>query len=236
MTPGGGLTDNLARIRSGIAAACERSGRDPSSVTLVAASKFVVPVTVTEAFAAGVTDFGENFAKEMRDKKHAAPEARWHYLGSLQASNAPLIAEIADVVHGLEPGKAGERLARRAEAAGREIPSLLQVDFTGTRAGVSPDDVAAFATEVQARPGLRACGLMTLPPMPNDPEDARPWFRKLREIRDALQEAHPRLKELSMGMSLDYEVAVEEGATMVRVGTALFGERPPALGKPNRPR
>jgi uncharacterized pyridoxal phosphate-containing UPF0001 family protein len=101
---------------------------------------------------------------------------------------------------------------------------------------VTTEELADFAAEAQAREGLRLNGLMTLPPMPDTPEDARPWFRKLRELRDSLLGAHPDLKELSMGMSLDYEVAVEEGATMVRVGTALFGERPPALEKPNRPR
>jgi pyridoxal phosphate enzyme (YggS family) len=236
MTSPGALSENLARIRSGIDAACQRAGRDRSTVTLVAASKFVSAETVTEAFAAGVGDFGENYVKEMRDKRDAAPSARWHYLGSLQSGNAPLVAEISDVVHGLSPGKAWQRLARRADEAGREIPSLIQVDFTGERAGVSPDDVETFAGQVQAQPGVRLCGLMTLPPLPDDPEDSRPWFRRLREMRDMLRRTYSALEELSMGMSLDYEVAVEEGATMVRVGTALFGERPPALGKPNRPR
>ena len=236
MNTGEPLADRLARIRARIEAACAHAGRDPADITLVAASKFVSTSVVSAAFDTGVRDFGENYAKEMRDKRTAAPGARWHYLGSLQSSNAPLIAEIADVVHSLCPGKAGEHLATRAAEAGRKIPSLIQVDFTGERSGVSPEELPAFAAEAQARAGLRLSGLMTLPPMPDRPEDSRPWFRRLRELRDSLLGAYPDMKELSMGMSLDYEVAVEEGATMVRVGTALFGERTPALEKPNRPR
>lgn len=229
------LGERLAAVRRGIAAACDRAGRDQNAVTLIAASKFVPAEIVRRAYALGVKDFGENYVRELRDKREAAEAARWHYLGALQSSGVHLIAELADVVHGMEPGRAGERLASRASGAGREIPVLIQVDFTGVRAGIAPEGVPGFADRISGMAGLRPAGLMTLPPMPDDAEESRLWFRRLRELRDDLLERFPTAMELSMGMSLDYEVAVEEGATMVRVGTALFGERTPALEKPRRP-
>jgi len=119
------------------------------------------------------------------------------------------------------------RLSRRAAEAGRRIPSLIEVDFTAARTGVDPEAVPAFADEVAGMEGLELVGLMTLPPMPETPEDTRPFFRQLRELRDVLRDRHAGCVELSMGMSLDYQVAVEEGATMIRIGTALFGEREP---------
>ena len=222
------LEANLAGIREGIASACARAGRSPGDVTLIAASKFVASTVVQRARTSGVRDFGENYVKELREKRAAVPDARWHYVGVLQSNTAHLVADDADVVHSLEPGRAVERLARRAEAAGRRIPSLIQVDFTGERAGTDPADLEGFAEHAAGLAGLEVAGLMMLPPMPKRPDDARPWFAHLRELRDRLRETYPGIVELSMGMSLDYEVAVEEGATMVRVGAALFGDRPKA--------
>ena len=150
---------------------------------------------------------------------------RWHFIGTLQASSAHHVAALADIVETVAGEKATARLARRAHASGREIDALIEVDLTGERSGVSPEDLPAFADLVAGLEGITLRGLMTLPPIPERAEDARPWFVRLRELRDALADTHPQVVELSMGMSLDYAVAVEEGATMVRIGTALFGPR-----------
>jgi PLP dependent protein len=222
------LEANLARIRRGISTACDRKGRDPGRVRLVAASKTVPIETIAWARDAGVTDFGENYVKELRLKAESFPDLRWHFVGTLQSHTAHHVADLAAFVHTLAPGGGTAKLARRAAARGRAIPALIEVDFTRERSGVAPDALSGFAEEVAATDGLELAGLMTLPPIPDEPEDARPYFAHLRELGEHLRERHPGAVELSMGMSLDYEVAVEEGATMVRIGTALFGERPPA--------
>lgn len=220
------VLENLRRIRAHVAEACARVGRDLSEVRLVAASKTVPADVMRWVLETGVEDFGENYVRELAQKHGELPGARWHYIGTLQASGAHRVAALADVVQTLEPGKAVRRLARRASEAGRRIPSLIEVDFTARRTGVSPEELPAFADEVAAMGGLDLVGLMTLPPMPERPDDTRPYFRRLRELGGELRERHPNVLELSMGMSLDYPVAVEEGATMVRIGTALFGDRP----------
>lgn len=222
------LAENLARIRAGIDRACARADRDPADVRLVAASKTVPIEPVRWAFEAGVSDFGENYAKELVEKRPAVPGARWHFIGTLQSNTAPRVAELADIVETLASERSTRRLARRAAERGRELEALIEVDFTGERSGVTPREVNAFADLVSDLEGIRLRGLMTLPPMPQEAQDSRPHFRRLRELLDGLRGDHPEALELSMGMSMDYEVAVEEGATMVRIGTALFGERPPS--------
>jgi hypothetical protein len=219
---------NLARVREGIARACDRSSRDPAAVRLVAASKAVPAEAVRWAHEGGVEDFGENYVRELEAKRDAVEGPRWHFIGTLQTHTAHRVADLADIVQTLSPGNAVVRLARRAAQRGREIPALIEVDFTGERTGVAPEMCVGFADEVSAMDGLELRGLMTLPPMPEKPEDTRPYFIRLRELLAEVGAKHPQARELSMGMSMDYEVAVEEGATMVRVGTALFGERPPA--------
>jgi len=221
------LAENLARIRAGIARAAAHSSREASEVTIVAAGKTVPIASIRRASELGVSDFGENYVKELRDKARQLPEPRWHFIGTLQTNTAHHVAELADVVQTLASERATDRLARRAVGAGRLIEALIEVDFTGERPGTSPERVAAFADRVATLDGLRLVGLMTLPPIPARSDDSRRFFVRLRELRDRLAEVHPEVVELSMGMSLDYEVAVEEGATMVRIGTALFGERPP---------
>jgi pyridoxal phosphate enzyme (YggS family) len=221
------LLRNLDEIRAGIGHACARVGREPSEVVLVAASKTVPVALIRWARDAGVTDFGENYVKELREKRSAARDARWHFIGTLQTNTAHHVAALADVVQTIAGGHATERLARRATEAGRWIDALIEVDLTTERTGVPLEEVPDLADHVATIEGLRLVGLMTLPPMPEDPEDARPFFVRLRELRDRIRERHPEVLELSMGMSLDYQVAVEEGATMVRVGTALFGPRAP---------
>ena len=216
---------NLEEIREGIGKAAKASGRDVGAVRLVAIGKTVPVEAISWVVEAGVRDVGENYVKELAEKREQLGGATWHYVGSLQSHTAHLVAEVSDVVHTLAPGRATERLSRRAEGEGRRIPSLIQVDFTGARNGASPEELPGLADEVEGLPGLELSGLMTLPPMPEGPEDTRPYFSRLRELRDGLADTHPGLRELSMGMSLDFLAAIEEGATMVRVGTALFGAR-----------
>ena len=218
---------NLATIRDGIGRACARSQRDPSTVTVVAAAKTQPATSIRWVVEAGLTAIGENYVRELRDVHDEVPGARWHYIGALQRSSAHHVAALADVVETLAGDRATDRLARRAAEAGRVLDALIEVDFTGERAGVDPGDVAAFADRVGVLDGLRLRGLMTIPPAGTRADDARPWFRRLRELRDRVRENHPDVVDLSMGMSLDYEAAVEEGATMVRIGTALFGTREP---------
>lgn len=218
---------NLADIRSRIQRASDRAGRDPSGVRLVAAAKTIPSRAIRWVNQAGVSDLGENYVKELVEKRSAAPDATWHFLGALQSHTAHKVAEHADVVHTLSPGSAVARLGRRAAERGRSIPALIEVDFTGVRTGAAVEVVGNFADEVAGTAGLELVGLMTLPPLPETSERSRPYFRRLKEMGDQLSARYERAVELSMGMSMDYEVAVEEGATMVRIGTALFGERAP---------
>lgn len=210
-------------VRERIEAACRRAGRDPAQVRLVAVTKTVDRDRVRDAAAAGVEDFGENYVQELAAKREAAPGARWHFLGRVQSNKARRVAETADIVQTLEPGRACLKLAAASEEAGSALPCLVQVDFTGERVGVRPSEAAAFVDRLAAASGLDVRGLMTIPPLGEDP---RPFFARLRELLDRLRTAHPSLSELSMGMSADYEDAVVEGATMVRVGSAIFGARP----------
>jgi PLP dependent protein len=219
--------ENLRELREGIGRAAEKTGRDPSTVRLVAASKKVPSEHMRWVHEAGVTDFGENYVKELRAKRLELPSARWHYIGTLQTGTAHHVAVLADVVQTVVEGRATDRLARRVVQAGRGVDVLIEVDFTGERTGVPPERTQELADRIASLEGLRLIGLMTLPPMPERPEDARQFFVRLRDLRDRVRERHPEVLELSMGMSLDYQVAVEEGATMVRVGTALFGPRVP---------
>jgi PLP dependent protein len=223
------VLENLASIREAIAAAADRSGRDPASVTLVAATKTVPVEAIGWVVDAGVTAVGENYVQELRAKAPmlAGRGVRWHFIGTLQSGTASHVADLADVVETLAGERAATRLAARAARRGRRLSGLLEVDFTGERAGLAPESVADAVATVGALDGIDLVGLMTIPPLTVDAEGARPWFRRLRELRDEVREKHPHVLELSMGMSLDYAVAVEEGATMVRIGTALFGRRTP---------
>jgi hypothetical protein len=216
------ILENLASIRTGIARASDRSGRDPAQVTLVAVAKTVPIDPVRWVVDAGVEDVGENYVQELRAKAQAVPNARWHFIGTLQTNSTHHVAAHAAVVHSVTGERATERLARRAAGSGRTLDALIEVDFTSERTGVDPSDLPSLVDRVARLEGLRLIGLMTLPPLS---EDARSSFVRLRRLRDRVREKHPDVLALSMGMSLDYEVAVEEGATIVRIGTALFGPR-----------
>jgi len=216
----------LGSVRDRIQAACVRAGRDPSEVTLVAVTKRVPVHVVRMAAEVGVSDFGENYAKELSSKASEV-SARWHFIGKLQRGTAAAVADHADVIHSAEPGEGIVRLGRRAARADKTLSCLVQVDYTGRRQGVDPEEAESFVREARSMPGIRIEGLMTVPPLGDRPEATRSYFSRLRDLRDQLKRRWPEVHGLSMGMSADYEVAVEEGATMVRVGTALFGERPP---------
>lgn len=226
VAPGERLARAVAEVRDRIELACRRRGREPAEVLLVAVTKTVPVDVIRHAVGLGLGDLGENYAVELARKARALP-ARWHFIGTLQTGTAPLVADHADVIHSAEPGRALDRVAGRAARGSRAIPCLVQVDFTGHRRGLAPDAIETALDRLATLDGVRVAGLMTMPPWTGDPEATRPWFSALRALRDRLRPAHPELAELSMGMSGDYEVAIEEGATMVRVGTALFGARPP---------
>jgi PLP dependent protein len=213
----------IAAVGDRIAGACVRAERRPEEVRLIAVTKGIPVEVVASGAAAGLTEFGENYVQELERKREAAPGARWHFLGRVQSNKARRIAEGADLIHGLEPGRPAERLAAAGTARGRAVRALVEVDFTGRRVGVGPDETEGFVDGVDSMDGLEVRGLMTIAP-PDVP--AGPYFARLRDLRDRIARRHPAVTELSMGMSADYEEAVEEGATMVRIGTAIFGSRP----------
>ncbi|MGH2554867.1 MAG: YggS family pyridoxal phosphate-dependent enzyme [Actinomycetota bacterium] len=225
MTDSETLRRNIAAVRRRIQAACDRSGRDPGDVLLVAVTKTVSVDVIVEARSQGVDDFAENYASELVAKAPLV-EATWHFIGKVQRGTAHHVADHSDVIHSAEPGRALERIGRRAASVGKRIRCLLQVDYTELRQGLRPEDVPGAVEACSSLDGIVVAGLMTLPPWLGDPEATRPFFAHLRILRDRIRSAHPGVVELSMGMSGDYEVAVEEGATMVRIGTALFGPSP----------
>jgi hypothetical protein len=198
---------------------------------LVGATKTIGIERIRWAVEAGVRALGENYVQELRHKREAIPGVSWHFIGTLQSSTAHQVADHADVVETVAGERAVRRLAGRAARSERTLDALIEVDLTDGRAGVRPADLSDFADLVASLDGLRLIGLMTVPPMPAEAEDSRPFFARLQRLRQELQERHPDVLESSMGMSLDYGVAVEEGATMVRIGTAVFGSR--AVGRRN---
>ena len=225
---------NVLDVRRRIEEAARRSGRDPGRVTLVAATKTVGIDRIRWAVEAGVSAFGENYVQDLGPKRERITGVSWHFIGTLQSGTAHRVADLADVVETVAGERAARRLAGRAARSGRTLDALIEVDLTEGRTGVPPDRLPAFADLVGSLDGVRLIGLMTVPPIPRNAEESRPVFSRLRELREVLQERHPDVLESSMGMSLDYEVAVEEGATMVRIGTAVFGPRatPPGSTPP----
>ena len=226
------IAENLREVRGRIAAAAERADRDPSSVMLVAVTKTRTVDEIRAAVDAGARDLGENYVQELEEKAAALddPGVRWHAIGHLQTNKVRKIADFVALVHSVDSPRVGREIDRRAGAAGREVPVLLQVNVSGeeSKFGVEDDEAYALARELVGLENARLVGLMTMPPYCEDPEENRPHFIRLRELRDRLVErgiAGESMRELSMGMTCDYETAVEEGATYVRVGTAIFGAR-----------
>jgi pyridoxal phosphate enzyme (YggS family) len=228
------MAQRAAAIRSRIAGAARRAGRDPSAVTLVGASKRQPPELLAAAFAAGVTVFGESRVQEALAKIPLLPaEVEWHFIGPLQTNKARAAAGAFAVLHSVDRLALAEALDREAARLGRTIPCFLEVNIAGeaTKHGFAPAGIDAALARLAELAGLEVVGLMAVPPATEDAERSRPWFRELARLRDqvARSAALDRFAGLlSMGMSDDFEVAIEEGATHVRVGTALFGERPVA--------
>jgi pyridoxal phosphate enzyme (YggS family) len=254
-----GLAENIELVRERIAAACARAGRDPSEVTLVAVSKTFPAEAVLEAHRLGVCDFGENRVEEAGEKisnikyqisnrqsdlrfptsdlQPSISDLRWHLVGHLQSRKAREAIALFDVIHSVDSLKLADKLSRLCIEAGRVMPILLECNVSGEASKYGFSLAASAEREhwfgeveaILALPGVRVEGLMTVAPMAADPNEARPVFRALRQLRDDLAARFPqtRWRHLSMGMTDDFEVAIEEGATMVRIGRAIFGERHP---------
>ena len=226
------LLTALHLIRERIASACKRAERSESEVTLVAVSKTVSAARVREAIDAGVTVLGENRVQEAEAKLAALADLRsqvkWHLIGQLQSNKARKALSLFDAVQSVADESIAARLNRIAEEMGKRLPVFIEVNLAGeaSKSGVAPQQVLPLLATISQFPALELQGLMTVPPFLDDPEDVRPFFRQLRVLRDeALQAGVESCTQLSMGMSHDFEVAIEEGATLVRIGTALFGAR-----------
>jgi PLP dependent protein len=229
------IAENIARIRERIAAAARRAGRNPADISLMAVSKTSPPELIREAYGAGIRVFGENRVQEFAGKAGALrdlADAEWHLIGHLQSNKAAKAVELFRAVDSVDSVRLAERLNSFAEASGKTLPVLIEINVGGEEAksGITPEseELEQILIGVPQWRNLAILGLMTVPPYTEDPEGARAYFRQLREIRDGI--AARRLPAvsmdvLSMGMSHDFEVAIEEGSTCVRVGTAIFGER-----------
>jgi pyridoxal phosphate enzyme (YggS family) len=226
-----GIAERLRSVREGIAAAARRAGRDPESVSLVAVTKTKPASAIRAAYAAGQRIFGENYVQELVTKAHALadlPDLEWHFIGKLQRNKAKDVLRVGAVIETVDRLELAEELERRAAAEGRTVKVLLEVHLgdEASKSGASPAALGALVAGVAALPHLALRGLMTIPPPTEDEAEARRHFAALRALRDAHGGAAV-LPELSMGMSSDYPFAIAEGATLVRVGTAIFGAREP---------
>jgi hypothetical protein len=223
------FAENLKSIRRRIAAACARVGRDAASVTLLAVSKTHPPETIRAAVEAGQLLFGENKIQEAKAKIPLCPgRARWQFIGHLQSNKVRDAVELFDMIQGVDSLAIAKEISRRAEQAAKPMPILLEVNVAGegSKFGYQPEQLLAELNELNALPKIEIHGLMAIPPFTPVPEKARPYFQKLRALNGECEKILGMpLPQLSMGMSGDFEVAIEEGATMVRIGTALFGER-----------
>jgi pyridoxal phosphate enzyme (YggS family) len=214
---------NIREVQRRIARACERSHRSPDEITLVAITKGVEVPAIRTAFNLGIRDFGENRVQEAEAKivqlADLKPNVTWHMVGHLQSNKAKSAVELFDIIHSVDSVRLAEILNRRAQ---KTLPVLLEVNVSGeaTKGGFSVVETEAAVKAIKQLPNLKVLGLMTVAPFVADAEEVRPVFRKLRELRDLLG-----LEHLSMGMTDDFEVAIEEGATMLRIGRAIFGER-----------
>jgi len=219
----------LAAVRARIDEAVARSGRAKDEVRLIAVSKTKPIEALRAAYAAGQRDFGENYVQEMAQKAEALADLedlRLHFIGALQRNKAKIAASVASLVHTVDRAELATELDKRAGAIGRKLSVLLEVNVGGeaSKAGCAPEELASLLEAARRMEHLSVVGLMTIPPFLDDAEAVRPYFARLRSLRDGL-EAPSELRELSMGMSHDFHVAIEEGATLVRVGTAIFGAR-----------
>ena len=223
--------ERYAVLLERVAQACARAGRRPEEVKILGAAKKQPPEKIREAFEAGLRLVGENYVQEAQKKREALADLplTWHLIGPLQTNKARHAVKIFDLVETVDRLAIAHELDKRAAKVGRVLPVFIEVNVGGeeTKAGVAPEELPALAETVLSLPHLKLQGLMTIPPYRENPEEVRPFFTKLRELLEDLKRRFPEapLAELSMGMSHDFEIAIEEGATIVRVGTALFGPR-----------
>jgi len=222
---------SLQLVRSQIEAACARVGRNASEVTLVGASKTVPAVRLGEFYHAGLRDFGENYIQEGTEKvryaREAGWDATWHFIGALQSNKAREAVAHFDLIHSVDRISLAKELDREARRVEKVQRVLVQVNIGGeeSKAGCAPENLSALLDSMSALQNLRVEGLMSLPPLRENPEDSRPFHQQLRALRDQFRTPHSTLGTLSMGMSRDFEVAIEEGANFVRIGSAIFGTR-----------
>jgi pyridoxal phosphate enzyme (YggS family) len=226
------LKQRLERVRERIRQAAESCGRDADSIRLVAVSKTIAADTVREAIEAGVTILGENYVQEARDKFKALVQypVSWHFIGHLQSNKAKYAVRLFDLIHSVDSLKLARELDKQAAKVDKVQQILVQVNISGedTKSGISADEAPGLITEIAQLKNIAVKGLMTMPPYFYQPEKVRPFFAALRELRDRIKVQSPpnvTLDDLSMGMTGDFEVAIKEGATLVRIGTAIFGER-----------
>ena len=225
----GSIAARVVDVRARIARACERASRDPRDITLVGVTKTVPVDRIREALDAGVSHVGENRVQDalqkMRDLSDRAPQ--WHFLGHLQTNKARVAAEIFDCIESVDSLKLARALDEDALEIGRALTVYVQVNIGGeeSKGGVPPEEVAGLIDEIDAMPSILVTGVMSIPPPRLSADDTRRDFRRLKDLFDGLRSVHPEIVNLSMGMSGDFEIAIEEGATEVRVGTALFGSR-----------
>ncbi|GFO55909.1 YggS family pyridoxal phosphate enzyme [Geomonas sp. Red276] len=225
------IADNFQTIRQRIEQAAVKAGRDPRSVKLVAVSKTKPAEAISEALSVGQTIFGENYVQELVAKAAELPkEVCWHFIGHLQSNKVRQIAGLVDLIHSVDRISLAREIDRQWGELGKSCDVLIQVNISqeATKSGTTSEELLDLVKEVAALPHLRVKGLMTMPPFFDDPEAARPYFRALRELAEEVKAAgiaNVEMRELSMGMSGDFEAAIAEGATLVRVGSALFGER-----------
>jgi len=228
------INKNLQRIKQRITSAALRSSRDPEDIRLVAVSKRMSIHFIEDAAQCGHIIFGESYLQEAKEKiEQFQGKVEWHFIGHIQSNKAKAVASLFDLVHTVDRLKLAKALDKHAGQLDRKLSVLLQINVgeEEQKAGVLPEDAEKLIQSMQTLPNLKVCGLMTMPPFKNDPEEVRPYFRALRLIAENFARkgyfASKSQFELSMGMSGDFEIAIEEGATLIRVGTAIFGQRPP---------
>jgi len=229
------LAHRLEQLQERITYAAQQAGRDASQITLIAVSKTHPPSSIRDAYQIGLRHFGENYVQEWRQKQEhfppsEFPDLHWHFIGHLQRNKAKFLVGTVALIHSVDNLRLAEKISQLAVARGATVPILLQVNTSGepSKYGCSPDQLLPLAEQILPLPNLHVRGLMTLAAYVTPPERTRPMFALLRHLRDQLESAFPEFApfpELSMGMSNDFEIAIEEGATMIRIGTALFGER-----------
>jgi len=228
---GGGIRERIEQVRRRIAEAAGRSGRDPNDVQLVAVTKSVAVSQIREALDAGLKVFGENRIQEAKGKVAllSSPSIQWHLVGTLQTNKSKLAVELFELIHSLDSVKLAACMDRHGAALRKQVRALIEVNLEGEsdKSGLHESELLPLLQACRAYAHLTIEGLMAIPPFHRNPQDVRPYFRRLRLLRDRAADTHPdyRLRHLSMGMSNDFEVAVEEGATLVRIGTAIFGNR-----------